>query len=228
MLTSFFPNLCKQLGKTFHTSIACSKILSEKAQLMQCQVSARNNKMALGLQSPIAITCMSTWRYGGDLHMPPQACFPNKPKHHTHQKHFKHIKIHTYGIQKQSRLRPVCNAPIGREALAEGRAPKTIHVYSKVHARRPHGAYAKLGDKVLMAVKGEKIKGIVVGLKANQLHGIPRFDSNNVVLIDDNGSPIGNRINVPIPNCIKPILKRNSHAKKADYTKLFAIATKFV
>jgi len=79
-----------------------------------------------------------------------------------------------------------------------------------------------------MAVKGEMKKGIVVGMKNNQLHGIPRFDTNNVVFIDDSGSPIGNRVNVPIPNCIKPILKRDSHPKKADYTKLFAIATKFV
>ena len=71
-------------------------------------------------------------------------------------------------------------------------------------------------------------KGIIVGMRSNQLHGIPRFDSNNVVLIEDSGSPIGNRVQAPIPNCIKPILKRNSHPKKADYTKLFAIATKFV
>jgi len=31
-----------------------------------------------------------------------------------------------------------------------------------------------LGDRVLCAVMGQKKKGIIVGLKAKQLHGIPR------------------------------------------------------
>jgi ribosomal protein L14 len=48
------------------------------------------------------------------------------------------------------------------------------------------------------------------------------------VLIEENGNPMGTRIHAPIPNCIRPYLKMISHPKKADYTKLFAIATKFV
>jgi len=193
--------------------------------------SVHNNKLQLAttcqLQN-VAKRYGSTWRYSGMLNQHYGTAYPHKIKHVTHQKHGRNIKIHTYGVQKQTRLRPVCNATIGKEAMAEGRPPKVIHVYSRVHSRKSHGAYGKLGDRVLMAVKGEMKKGIVVGLKQNQLHGIPKFDTNNVVFIDDSGSPIGNRVNVPIPNCIKPILKRDSHPKKADYTKLFAIATKFV
>lgn len=79
-----------------------------------------------------------------------------------------------------------------------------------------------------MAIKGEKKKGILVGLKQNQKPMVPKFDSNNLVLIDDNGSPIGTRIHVPIPTILRTIMKEKTHAKGADYTKLLAIATKFV
>lgn len=79
-----------------------------------------------------------------------------------------------------------------------------------------------------MAIKGEKKQGIVVGLRSRQLPGIPRYDTNNVVLIEENGNPTGTRIFAPIPNCIRPNLVKHSHPKRADYTKLLAIGTKFV
>lgn len=71
-------------------------------------------------------------------------------------------------------------------------------------------------------------KGILVGLKQNQKSKVPKFDSNNIVLIDDNGSPIGTRIHVPIPTILRTILKEKTHAKGAEYTKLLGIASKFV
>ena len=227
MIPSFLTNICHRWGKLASTGNIRNNLQTIKSALEPNYYTFKSI-LSANTQSPILSRLGSTWRYAGELDMHYGSGYPNKIKHHTHRRHYKGIKVHTYGIQKQSRLRPVCNAQIGREALAEGRPPKVIQVYSRVHARKPHGAYGKLGDKVLMTIKGEMKKGIVVGLKANQLHGIPRFDSNNVVFIDDSGSPLGNRINVPIPNCIKPILKRNSNPKKADYTKLFAIATKFV
>jgi len=61
---------------------------------------------------------------------------------------------------------------------------RIIQVYSHKHRYKPHGEYGALGDRVLCAVKGEKIQGILVGLRANQKPGLPKFDSNNVVLID--------------------------------------------
>jgi large subunit ribosomal protein L14 len=90
------------------------------------------------------------------------------------------------------------------------------------------GCISFTGDKVLLAIKGEKKKGIIVGVKQNQPALIPKFDSNNVVLIDDNGTPIGTRIHVPIPQILRTILKEKNVAKGADYTKLLALATRFV
>ena len=100
--------------------------------------------------------------------------------------------------------------------------------YSKRHKKRSNGSYAKLGDRVLVAILGQKKKGIVVGMKAKQRPGVPKFDSNNIVLIEENGNPSENRITAPLPNVFRPILQKDSNPKKADYTKLFAIATKWV
>jgi large subunit ribosomal protein L14 len=49
-----------------------------------------------------------------------------------------------------------------------------------------------------------------------------------VVLIDDNGTPLGTRIHVPIPQILRTILKQKNVVKGVDYTKLLALATRFV
>lgn len=76
-------------------------------------------------------------------------------------------------IRLLARLRCVDNSEIGKKAMLEGKPPKTIHVYNKTHV-------GYLGDKVLVAVKGQKKKGILVGLKQKQKIKIPKFDTNNV------------------------------------------------
>lgn len=124
-------------------------------------------------------------------------------------------------IQKLTRLRVVDNSEIGKQAMAEGKPPKCIHVYNKQ-------GIGRIGDTVLVAIKGEKKKGILVGLKQNQKPKVPKFDSNNLVLIDDSGSPLGTRIHVPIPTILRTIMKAKTHSKGADYTKILGIATKFV
>lgn len=124
-------------------------------------------------------------------------------------------------IIKLTRLRVVDNSEIGKQAMMEGKPPYCIQVYNKK-------GIGLIGDRVLVAIKGEKKKGILVGLKQKQNPKIPKFDSNNLVLIDDNGTPLGTRIQVPIPHIIRTIMKNKTHAKGADYTKLLAIATKFV
>lgn len=124
-------------------------------------------------------------------------------------------------IRKMARLRVVDNCDIGKRAMAEGKPPRVIHVYSKKMV-------GYTGDMVLLAIKGEKKKGILVGCKQMQQPKVPRFDSNNVVLIDDNGTPLGTRIQVPIPSILRTIMKEKTHSKGADYTKLLAIATRFV
>lgn len=105
--------------------------------------------------------------------------------------------------------------------MTEGKPPKVIHVYNK-------RSIGHIGDRVLVAIKGQKKKGILVGLKQYQRPKIPKFDTNNIVLIDDNGTPLGTRIHVPIPTILRTIMKENTHSKGADYTKLLGIATKFV
>lgn len=124
-------------------------------------------------------------------------------------------------IRKLARLRVVDNSELGKRAMAEGRPPRCIHVYNK-------RGIGLIGDKVLVAIKGEMKKGILVGLKQKQKPKIPKFDSNNLVLIDDNGTPLGTRIHVPIPTILRTILKEKTHAKGADYTKVLAISSRFI
>ncbi|XP_016920534.1 large ribosomal subunit protein uL14m isoform X2 [Apis cerana] len=102
-------------------------------------------------------------------------------------------------IIKLTRLRVVDNSEIGKQAMMEGKPPRCIHIYNKK-------GIGYIGDRVLVAIKGEKKK----------------------VLIDDNGTPLGTRIHVPIPHILRTIMKKKTHSKGADYTKLLAIATKFV
>lgn len=43
----------------------------------------------------------------------------------------------------------------------------------------------------MIAIKGQKRKAVIVGVKQKQAPLIPKFDSNNIVLIEDNGK-LGN------------------------------------
>ncbi|XP_017474687.1 PREDICTED: 39S ribosomal protein L14, mitochondrial [Rhagoletis zephyria] len=69
-------------------------------------------------------------------------------------------------IRKLARLRVVDNSEIGKRAMAEGKPPRCIHVYNK-------RSVGYIGDKVLVAIKGQMKKGILVGLKQNQKPKIP-------------------------------------------------------
>ena len=40
----------------------------------------------------------------------------------------------------------------------------------------------------MVAIKGQKRKAVIVGVKQKQKALIPKFDSNNIVLIEDNGN----------------------------------------
>lgn len=124
-------------------------------------------------------------------------------------------------IRKLARLRVVDNSEIGKRAMAEGKPPRCIHVYNKKKV-------GYIGDKVLVAIRGQMKKAILVGLKQDQKTKIPKFDSNNIVLIDDNGSPLGTRIHTPIPTILRTILKEKTLAKGADYTKVLAISSRFL
>lgn len=114
-------------------------------------------------------------------------------------------------IQKMTRVRVVDNSSLGNTPYH--RAPRVIHVYTK-------NGVAKVGDRVLLAIKGQKKKALIVGHKMPGDRMTARFDSNNVVLIEDNGNPTGTRIRVPIPTQLRSMA--------GDYSKVLAIAGSFV
>ncbi|KAK7901424.1 hypothetical protein WMY93_018193 [Mugilogobius chulae] len=114
-------------------------------------------------------------------------------------------------IQKMTRVRVVDNSSLGNTPYHK--APRVIHVYTK-------NGIGKVGDKVLLAIKGQKKKALIVGHKMPGDRMTPRFDSNNVVLIEESGNPTGTRIRVPIPTQLRSM--------DGDYSKVLAIASSFV
>lgn len=114
-------------------------------------------------------------------------------------------------IQKLTRVRVVDNSALGNTPYH--RPPKCIHMYNKT-------GVGKVGDKILLAIKGEKKKALIVGHKMPGSTMTPRFDSNNVVLIEDNGNPIGTRIKTPIPYTLR--------RREGEFSKVLAIARNFV
>ncbi|XP_025907001.1 39S ribosomal protein L14, mitochondrial [Nothoprocta perdicaria] len=114
-------------------------------------------------------------------------------------------------IQKLTRVRVVDNSALGNTPYH--RPPKCIHVYNK-------NGVGKVGDTILLAIKGEKKKALIVGQKMPGPTMTPKFDSNNVVLIEDNGNPTGTRIKTPIPYLLRQ--------KEGKFSKVLAIARNFV
>ncbi|XP_060610029.1 large ribosomal subunit protein uL14m [Anolis sagrei] len=127
----------------------------------------------------------------------------------TNQRNFSLSRL-CGAIQKMTRVRVVDNSALGNTPYH--RPPKCIHVYNK-------NGVGKVGDKILLAIKGEKKKALIVGHKMPGPRMTPRFDSNNVVLIEDNGNPVGTRIKTPLPSYLR---------KRQDFSKILAIAQNFV
>ncbi|KAM9847791.1 large ribosomal subunit protein uL14m [Aulostomus maculatus] len=114
-------------------------------------------------------------------------------------------------LQKMTRVRVVDNSSLA--SFNHTRPPRVIHVYTK-------SGVGKVGDKVLIAIKGEKKTALIVGQKMPGKRMSPRFDSNNVVLIESSGNPTGTRIKVPIPTSLRQL--------EGEYSKVLAIASSFV
>lgn len=121
---------------------------------------------------------------------------------------------------KESRLNVVDDSEIGRQAKAVNKPPRIIGIWGDHTRRGPRFKYAQLGDKVTVAVRGQVKWGYIVGCKLVQQPMIPKFDSNNVVLVEKNGTPMGKRVLVPVPSALR---------KKADgeFSKVLAICSKF-
>ncbi|XP_041467993.1 39S ribosomal protein L14, mitochondrial-like [Lytechinus variegatus] len=110
-----------------------------------------------------------------------------------------------------TRLRCVDNSSLGAESIRH-KPPRCIHVYNKQRI-------GNVGDKILVAIKGQKKKALVVGVRRPGASMLPRFDTNNLILLEENGNPTGTRIKVPIPSHLR---------SRPEFSKVFAIASKFV
>ncbi len=116
-------------------------------------------------------------------------------------------------VQFLTRMKIVDDSQLARDGMTYKRHPRIIHVYNKKRI-------GTIGDRILLAIKGQKQKAIIVGCKNNvRRGGVPSFDTNNCVLVDDQNTPLGARITVPIPS----LLRSNPNC-----SKLVAIATRFV
>lgn len=116
-------------------------------------------------------------------------------------------------LQKRSTVRVVDNSALGGQAMADGSKVRIIHVYTKT-------GFGYVGDKVLLSIKGQLKRALIVGCAQQQRFMQPRFDTNNVVLIEDSGVPSGTRIKTPIPSHLR--------TKEGDFVKLMSLAKTFV
>uniref|UniRef100_A0A5S6QSI5 Large ribosomal subunit protein uL14m n=1 Tax=Trichuris muris TaxID=70415 RepID=A0A5S6QSI5_TRIMR len=117
-------------------------------------------------------------------------------------------------IHLKTRFRAVDNSTTAKQAMLAGKPPYCLTVYraGRLGQKARRG---RLGDKVLVAVKGEMRRAYIVGWKMHHkqiVHGVPRSDSNNIVLLNADGNPAGSKVLVPIPACLAatndPTLKK--------------------
>lgn len=114
-----------------------------------------------------------------------------------------------------TRMNVVDNSKQGAAVKEAGKKVKIIRIYNK--SKHQTGG---LGDKVLVTLLGQMYKGIVTGCVQRQRAFVPRFDKNNLVLIDDQNKPLGTRVIGPLPN--------NLRKKGALTARVMAIGTKFI
>ncbi|OAF70253.1 39S ribosomal protein L14, mitochondrial [Intoshia linei] len=130
----------------------------------------------------------------------------------TNLRHFS-VSTQLNHLMKLTRVNVVDNSVLGIKARKIGRPAKIIQVYKKT-------GIGLLGDKVLLAICGEKKKAIIVGVRQDQKLMKPRHDTNNVVLINEDGSPIGNRVTAPLPSFFRK--------EPRKYSKILSIASNIV
>uniref|UniRef100_A0A8R1UDJ6 Large ribosomal subunit protein uL14m n=1 Tax=Pristionchus pacificus TaxID=54126 RepID=A0A8R1UDJ6_PRIPA len=128
------------------------------------------------------------------------------------------------GIHRRTRCMVVDNSQLGKEAHSSGKLAYCIHVY-KQGFRAKHMPHATLGDKVLVAIRGEMKKAFVVGANTHvhlRKHGVPVTDTNNIVLLNEEGNPLGTRVTTAIPAQLK------TKVDNAQFAKVLAISNKFL
>ena len=115
-------------------------------------------------------------------------------------------------ITKLTSFNVVDNSKLGQKSRRY-KKPYLIGFYRKRKT-------ADIGDVIKVAVQGKPCKALVVATRKPKVQPIPRFDNNNIVLLDENLAPLGTRIKGPIP----AILRK----KKEKYSKVIALASRFV
>lgn len=78
---------------------------------------------------------------------------------------------------------------------------------------------AGFGDVITIAHRGKVHKALVVSNRMPSKR-LPRYESHNIVLLNDKLEPVGTRIIGPLPSVLR---KRGGH-----FSKVIAIATKFI
>ena len=119
-------------------------------------------------------------------------------------------------LRKLACVTVVDNSILGRKAVLNGKKVKIQHVYNPKQV-------GGIGDRVLLSIMGQKKHAYIVGCKQKQKRMVPRFDSNNVVLVEENGTPTGTRIRVPIPSALRGVRDQGG-----QFTKILSIATTFI
>ncbi|KAI1720197.1 ribosomal protein l14p/L23e domain-containing protein [Ditylenchus destructor] len=128
------------------------------------------------------------------------------------------------GIHRRTRLIIVDNSELGKEANASGKLAYCINTMKHGYRQR-HMPHATIGDKIVVAVRGEVKYAYVVGATTHfeyRKHGLPSMDTNNIVLLDKEKNPIGTRVDAPIPAHV--LRKRND----VCVAKVVTMASKFI
>lgn len=115
-------------------------------------------------------------------------------------------------ITKLTRFNVVDNSKLGQKTR-RSKKPYLIGFYRKRKT-------ADIGDVIKVAVQGKTSKALVVATRKPKQQAIPRFDNNNIILLDDNNAPLGTRIKGPIP----AILRK----QRGKFAKVIALAGRFV
>ena len=78
---------------------------------------------------------------------------------------------------------------------------------------------ARFGDIITIAHRGKVHKALLVSNRQTSKR-YPRYDSHNIILLDDKLQPIGTRIIGPLPSALKK--------RQGEFSKVIALASKFI
>lgn len=78
---------------------------------------------------------------------------------------------------------------------------------------------ARFGDIITIAHRGKVHKALIVSNRKMSKR-YPRYDSHNIILLDDKLQPVGTRIVGPLPSVLKK--------RQGEFSKVIALASKFI